>query len=63
MIRRSTFCDVEIEKVHVKNSLNASSDNSDSVEHAFLSVAVVPVNNVESAKKVWSLVYDWLTYR
>ena len=62
-IRRFTFCDVEIEKVHVKYSLNASSDNSDSVEHAFLSVAVVPVNNVESAKKVRSLVYGSTAYR
>ena len=45
-----TFGDVEIEKVHVKYSLNAASNNSDSVEHTFLSVAVVPVDNVESAK-------------
>ena len=42
-----TFCNVQVEEVDVKNSLNAPSYHRDRVEEALSVVSVDPVNDVK----------------
>ena len=48
----STFGDVEVEEIHVENSLDTSGNDGDTIKHAFLGVAVVPVDNVQCTEIV-----------
>lgn len=45
------FSNIQVEKVEIKNSLNATRYNCNSVNEVFLGVAIVPIDNVQGSVK------------
>ena len=48
-MKKLTFSNIQVEKVEIKNSLNATRYNCNSVNKVFLGVAIVPIDNVQGS--------------
>ena len=46
-----TFGNIQVEEIHVENGLYASRNDGDFVDETFVSVTVVPVNDIKSSER------------